>query len=493
MDVHRLGAAAVESFGGRVRRRRAARRARGRRERRLEDRLGAGERVELDAGLRGHDARRATRRRRTSRPCGGFATRAPSCRSQSSAAGPPIASVVRPSDGSSSSCASRCGADDPARLAEHELHGRGERDARLRARRARAPRRERAAAACAAAAPRARLRGRARRARGRACAPRRRGRALTPGRAGTTTNCRAVADERGVARRAGRPRFAIRPSSYWSEPFRTRVGGVTSAPKNVTSSRLKPRSGPKPSPWRCAASTAAFQSGSTPSSVGRIGNRLPAAVKTTGRWARRADSALEQLAGVGRLEPADVDAVDPSRRPRSSSASRRRRARARPRPRRATSGEEDEAAHHCPRVAGRSESGQVISRTTKSSTPPETLSSMPVMYEARSEQRNAIAFAISCGSPGPLEHGAGDDPLVHRRVRHVERLGADHAGHDRVARDPVPAALHRERPRQAEQPGLRRRVARLAEAAERARRRTPCSRCGPSRAPSCAATPPARS
>ena len=28
---------------------------------------------------------------------------------------------------------------------------------------------------------------------------------------------------------------------------------------------------------------------------------------------------------------------------------------------------------------------------------------MPVMYEARSEQRNAIAFAMSCGSPGRLK------------------------------------------------------------------------------------------
>src|SRR5438477_440906 len=64
---------------------------------------------------------------------------------------------------------------------------------------------------------------------------------------------------------------------------------------------------------------------------------------------------------------------------------------------------------------------------------------------------------------GPLHY-----PLVHGRVRHLERLRLDHARDDCVAGDPVPAALHRERLRQSEQPCLRRRVARLAEPAERA-------------------------
>src|SRR5262249_46658845 len=40
--------------------------------------------------------------------------------------------------------------------------------------------------------------------------------------------------------------------------------------------------------------------------------------------------------------------------------------------------------------------------------------------------------------------------------------------HDRVTCDPVPAALHRERLRQPENPGLRRRIAGLTETAERA-------------------------
>src|SRR5579864_1364401 len=68
----------------------------------------------------------------------------------------------------------------------------------------------------------------------------------------------------------------------------------------------------------------------------------------------------------------------------------------------------------------------------------------------------------------PPEGGAGDDPLVHLGVRHVEGLGADDARHDRVAGDPVAGAFHCERPGQAKEPGLRRRVARLPEAAERA-------------------------
>src|SRR5215212_4975761 len=53
------------------------------------------------------------------------------------------------------------------------------------------------------------------------------------------------------------------------------------------------------------------------------------------------------------------------------------------------------------RCADRSVFGSVAQKTN-SSTPPETFSSIPVMYEARSEQRKAIAFAMSCGSPGRL-------------------------------------------------------------------------------------------
>ena len=45
----------------------------------------------------------------------------------------------------------------------------------------------------------------------------------------------------------------------------------------------------------------------------------------------------------------------------------------------------------------------LVRQNTNNSTPPETFSSIPVTYAARSEQRNAIAFAMSCGSPGRLK------------------------------------------------------------------------------------------
>ena len=131
---------------------------------------------------------------------GGLATRAPRCWSHSSAAWPPSWSVVRPPDGSSSSCASRYRGHDPAGLAEHELNRRRERDARL-ARGARErggpnmgllrAKRQR---------HRARQRGRARRARRRACARLRRLSSTDAGLGRHDDEGRAVADERGVAR-----------------------------------------------------------------------------------------------------------------------------------------------------------------------------------------------------------------------------------------------------------------------------------------------------
>src|SRR5205823_11024228 len=57
---------------------------------------------------------------------------------------------------------------------------------------------------------------------------------------------------------------------------------------------------------------------------------------------------------------------------------------------------------------------------------------------------------------GPPERRAGDDPLVHDGIRHAEGLGGDYAGHDRVAGDPVPGALHREGAGEAEEACLRR-------------------------------------
>ena len=117
----------------------------------------------------------------------------------------------------------------------------------------------------------------------------------------------------------------------------------------------------------------------------------------------------------------------------------------------------------------------------------------PVMYAARSEQRNAMAFAMSCGSPARLQHRPRCDPLVHRRVRHVERLGADDARDDRVARDAVTCRP----PSRASSSARGSPTSSSSSSPARSRRacprRTPCSRSAPSRAPSCAARPPARS
>src|SRR5881628_3325419 len=67
-----------------------------------------------------------------------------------------------------------------------------------------------------------------------------------------------------------------------------------------------------------------------------------------------------------------------------------------------------------------------------------------------------------------LENGPRLEALVHRVVGggSLARLGLDDARRDRVGRDVVPAALKRGRPGQADQAGLGRRVARLAETAK---------------------------
>src|SRR5690348_2293961 len=72
-----------------------------------------------------------------------------------------------------------------------------------------------------------------------------------------------------------------------------------------------------------------------------------------------------------------------------------------------------------------------------------------------------------------LEDGAGFEPRVHGVGRLGGRagLGHDDAGRDRVRRDVVAATLERRRLRQPDEPGLRRRVARLSEPADGARHR----------------------
>ncbi len=208
-------------------------------ERRREDRGRGGGGVEPDAGLRGDDGDvravdgegRVLRRR--------LDAAADAAAARASAAGPPICSAVWPPDGSSSSRASRCGWIEPALDAELERDGAGERDARLARRRARARRRGRAARRRAAAAVPGRRCGSSdasdvddrasRRRRGRGRVPRAPARRRRSGRAGRSRRSRLL---RSTA-------FAIWRSSYCSAPWRTRVGGVTSAPKTSTPMRLE--------------------------------------------------------------------------------------------------------------------------------------------------------------------------------------------------------------------------------------------------------------
>ena len=235
-----------------------------------------------------------------------------------------------------------------------------------------------------------------------------------PGRAGTTTTVEPVADERGVARRRGRPRVAISSSLYRSAPFRTRVGGVTSAPKTCDVEALE----------------AADRAEAVALALRRVDRRLPvgldAELDRADREALPAGdeddrllrdarpTALEQRAGVLRLHPADVDAVD-----RDAVRERRRRA------------GEDEPEHDGRRDDASSSRKRSRRRTrdqgsfgrrsprasqkTNSSTPPETLSSMPVMYdgEVGAEEGDRVRDLLRLA--GPLQGGPGDDPLVHRR------------------------------------------------------------------------------
>ena len=61
-----------------------------------------------------------------------------------------------------------------------------------------------------------------------------------------------------------------------------------SAPKTRTRTRWKPRRGPRPSPWRFAASTAAAQSASTPSRCGVTFQRFSPLKKVTGTFSSAA-------------------------------------------------------------------------------------------------------------------------------------------------------------------------------------------------------------
>ena len=140
-------------------------------------------------------------------------------------------------------------------------------------------------------APRRRDRGRGRRARARR---------RSSGRGGRSRRCGSCGSRPS---RSGGARTRAR---------RSRRGSAASRRlrRRRTSRRLKPRSGPKPLPWRCAASIAACQSGSTPSSVGADREPLAAGDEDDRLSLRPRPIAAGAAPRARRLEPADVDAVD---------------------------------------------------------------------------------------------------------------------------------------------------------------------------------------
>ena len=138
----------------------------------------------------------------------------------------------------------------------------------------------------------------------------------------------ALVDRRARARRACSRAPRRRPAP----------AATISAPKNRACSRLKPRTGPKPSPSRAAVSSAVAQSASTPSVVALIGYCSPPAVKTTGTCATLLEALLQQRPRLALRQPADVDAGD-----RDAVGDPRRRAGEREADQRRQDGEERQA------------------------------------------------------------------------------------------------------------------------------------------------------
>src|SRR4051812_46991798 len=263
-------------------------------------------------------------------------------------------------------------------------------------------------------------------------------------------------------------------SLYCIAPESTRMGGVTSAPKTCTSRRLKPRRGPNPSPCRCAVSTAAFQSGSTPISTGRIGKRFPRARKTTGASARRADRRSRSvLASVASRPPTSTPSIVT---PPASFVGEP--AKTRPRTTAVATTESSKKKRRLPtstRVPGRfqnedfpkelaSQRSEFSEHEKLDAARDVELDAGDVRGEVGAKERDRVRDLLGLARTAkgrPL-----DDPLVRLGVRHRKRFRPDHAGHDRVAGDAMAGAFHGERARQTEETGLRRRVARLAEPAE---------------------------
>ena len=296
----------------------------------MEQRACSSDPVETDSGLRRNDANT----RATDAEAGvlrGPVDAPPRRTSQSSAAGPAMVGVVRPLSGSLISRASF------ARDRSQRVFPSSSRTGDDNATRA-----WRAAAASAAAWTRgcckrngsstfAALRSSAPSSMTimRAAAARSRTR---PARA-LESDLQPVTHDRGV--RGARPRLGDQVELVVQRAFKTVIGGVTSAPKTCTSRRGS-RGSAETVSWRWAASTAAFQSGSTPSSLTDRVARA-AARNTTGVFATF--GALLSRARAPLLACRRRRRRRSSRHSRSSSASRRIQSRARPPPRRSRAAE----------------------------------------------------------------------------------------------------------------------------------------------------------
>ena len=153
---------------------------------------------------------------------------------------------------------------------------------------------------------------------------------LPTGLAGHDVDAQARAGPASPRRASGRSCGRARRACSREPRRRPAPGGTISEPKNRVCSRLKPRTGPKPSPSRAAVSTAVAQSASTPSVVALIGNSSPPAVNTTGTCAtfsKRRSSSFRASLGVSppTSTPAICDAVgDPRRRAGEREADQRR-------------------------------------------------------------------------------------------------------------------------------------------------------------------------
>ena len=92
--------------------------------------------------------------------------------------------------------------------------------------------------------------------------------------------------------------------------FHACTGGATSAPNRRTSSRLRPRSGPKPPPRSAAEETAAPQSTFTPSRAGVTSKRWFPETKTTGTcWSFAARRSSSDFACAGVIPPTSIPAT----------------------------------------------------------------------------------------------------------------------------------------------------------------------------------------